>query len=209
MRDLQNLRQRIAQADRHFRAAEEARTRESDTLSETWESLKQRFDTQQTELARYRARLEVLVEANDELAAMIDLLIGTIEASAKRAQDETVPRITRLAQDLLTAEPNPAEMERLKVRSIEADAVAATPQPTEPDSPVIAARSDSPNVGAIIERIEGMVERGAAPLNGESPGAHDPEPQADDPLARELRDIQTLRNELTGLRDRITADVGR
>ena len=38
-----------------------------------------------------------------------------------------VPRITRLAQDLLTAEPNPAEMERLKVRSIEADAVAATP----------------------------------------------------------------------------------
>ena len=120
MRDLQNLRQRIAQADRHFRAAEEARTRESDTLSETWESLKQRFDTQQTELARYRARLEVLVEANDELAAMIDLLIGTIEASAKRAQDETVPRITRLAQDLLTAEPNPAEMERLKVRSIEA-----------------------------------------------------------------------------------------
>lgn len=227
MRDLQNLRQRIAQADQHFKAAEEARTRESDTLAETWESLKQRFDTQQLELARYRARLEVLVDANDELAVMIDRLIGTIEASAKRAQDETVPRMTRLARDLLVAEPSPAEMERLKAGSIETGAAAeedipsaegsvpapapgqaAARQPIAPDRRVIAADNRNGDVGAMIERIEGRVVRGTAPNDRTTRGGQEAGPPNDDSLARELRDIEILRNELTGLRDRITSDAG-
>lgn len=251
MRDIQTLRQRMAQADRHFRAAEEARSQESVSLSETWESLKQRFVDQQRELTRYRARIDVLVEANDELAGMIDRLLETLEASAKRVSDETVPRVVRLARDLLDNEkafdgrqrpiPDPPPLPPgLKAEGEAEDAAedAADDDDTgddlardrvvteDRDPRIIAERGETRNIGSLIERIGGMVERNAAariaraadaePAGPEAPPPPSPrtelqtEPEPEDRLSRELRDIESLRDQLSGLRGRITGrDAGR
>ena len=58
----------------------------------------------------------------------------------------------------------------------------------------------SPGIRSLIQRVEGAV--------GDPDGISDEagDDDEDDDLARELKEIEMLRNELSGLRDRIAAE---
>lgn len=246
MRDIELLKQRVGSAGRHLAATEQARDRESEALMEMWRQIRGRFAEQDNEIARYRAQVEQLVDANENLGRMVDELVATIEGSVDRGRDKTVPRITSLAEELLSTEPDPLAMtgpgaETTPPRRAEddLDTIAAADDDHgfgEPDSrdenregfgfgddaaapeaegSTVADEREadeeslSPGIRNLISRIE-AVNNGA--LNGVSGDAEeDAEPtadDADDELTRELREIETLRTELSGLRERISASGG-
>ena len=70
----------------------------------------------------------------------------------------------------------------------------------------------SPGIRSLIQRVEGSVREPRDTSNGtgvDGHGAGDGDDAVEDEdLARELQEIETLRNELSGLRDRITAADG-
>ncbi|MGB0632837.1 MAG: hypothetical protein ACPGRZ_19270, partial [Alphaproteobacteria bacterium] len=68
MRDLKVVKERIEYAERHLQASHTARERESDALMTMWSQIRDRFEAQETEIARYRAELAELSQANDDLA---------------------------------------------------------------------------------------------------------------------------------------------
>ena len=60
MRDIATLKERVDHAERHLKATETARNRESETLMDTWRKIRERFTHQEGEIARYRAEVESL-----------------------------------------------------------------------------------------------------------------------------------------------------
>ncbi len=234
MRDIATLNERVDHAERHLKATETARNRESEALMDTWRKIRERFTHQESEIARYRAEVESLTDSNQSLSRMVDDLIAIIDGNIERGRDETVPKITALAGDLLASEPSVEDFSQFADDAPEAD----TGQDTDTagfedvidldqdeadlaylDIPTsdttrddddgadrdVAEDSLSPGIRSLIQRVEGSV--------GESDGlsveADDDDDGAgageDDDLARELEEIEMLRNELSGLRDRITA----
>ena len=57
MRDLSVLKERIEYAERHLTASHTARERESHALMAMWQQIRDRFELQEQEIARYRAQL--------------------------------------------------------------------------------------------------------------------------------------------------------
>ena len=242
MRDTNLLKQRVETAEKHLSASELARASESDALVGMWNQIRDRFSEQEGEIARYRARVETLVQKNDELGRMVDALLASVEGTIKRSRDETVPKITALAEELLASEPEsvdpvveedtqfapmededdgfdpavdydaPLELETYDEEPEEDDASfgnlvreAAPDLPVE-DAPV---RGDSlsPGIRGLISRIEGLSKRRSVA----DPEIEDSPPAAmavgeDSDLARELQEIESLRNELSGLRERISSE---
>lgn len=252
MRDIATLKEQVGFAERHLKTAETARNRESETLMETWRKIRERFNHQEGEIARHRAEVEALIENNESLSRMVDDLIATIGGNVERARDETVPKITTLAEEMLASEPSEDDFARFAADA-DADAEDDGPAPdgdaAEPASPdddildldieaidaidaidkidtigpsntadldipsseapdddggsfeEVSAESLSPGIRNLIQRVEGSV--------GDA-GELSPDPEddfdEDDELARELKEIELLRSELSGLRDRITAD---
>lgn len=245
MRDIATLKEQVGFAERHLKTAETARNRESETLMETWRKIRERFNHQEGEIARHRAEVEALIENNESLSRMVDDLIATIGGNVERARDETVPKITTLAEEMLASEPSEDDFARFAADADDDDPAPEgdAAEPASPDDDVldldieaidaidkigtigasdtadldipsseapdddggsfeeVSAESLSPGIRNLIQRVEGSV--------GDA-GELSPDPEddfdEDDELARELKEIELLRSELSGLRDRITAD---
>ena len=105
MSDIDNLRQRIEQAELRLKTAHTARQRESAALTSMWDQIRDRFTVQSTEIVRLRERVATLEDTRDELNSMVRTLLGSVENSIERMADETVPHITVLAEDMLEAAP--------------------------------------------------------------------------------------------------------
>lgn len=190
MRDLQTLRQRVAQAGEYFKQAEEDRDRESASLVDAWESVQEQFEAQKQEIARYRARIDTLVAANDELAGMIDRLIATVEDSAKRAQEEAVPTISRMVREALSAEPMAEEA--AEIGQPTAPSSTKTGEITEPRAP------EPPSLTSPVEHgVKSLIER-----IGDAVGPSDAPTSDERPEDRQALDM--LRGELDGLRERLS-----
>ena len=106
MRDLGVLKERIEYAERHLTASHTARERESQALMTMWKQIRDRFELQEQEIARYRTQLSELTGTNDELTALVDRLITSVEGGIAQSGNETVPSIARLADDLLRSQPS-------------------------------------------------------------------------------------------------------
>lgn len=249
MRDLGVLKERIEYAERHLTASHTARERESQALMTMWKQIRDRFELQEQEIARYRTQLSELTGTNDELTALVDRLITSVEGGIAQSGNETVPSIARLADDLLRSQPSsdtasahvapradapedyaseleeileldtPApEPEReaevaaessfsesLKAALAEDDDVEEDDEISIPSSEPVHQDSASEGIRNLISRIENAVASptGATELNG-APGSEDTEDEDED-LARELQEIESLRTELNGLRNKISA----
>ncbi len=235
MRDIATLKERVDHAERYLKATETARNRESEALMETWRKIRERFTHQEGEIARYRAEVESLTDSNESLNRMVDDLIAIIDGNIERGRDETVPKITTLAGDLLASEPSPQDFAQFARDEPEADAVEETgtasaediidldqdeADPASLDFPTsdathedddgadgdVAEESLSPGIRSLIQRVEGSVGE----PDGSSVGTDEDDQigdgvEEDEDLARELKEIEMLRSELSGLRDRITA----
>ncbi len=229
MRDISTLKERVEYAGRHLKATETARNRESQALMDTWRKIRERFTHQEGEIARYRAEVESLTDSNESLSRMVDDLIAIIDGNIERGRDETVPKITTLAGDLLASEPSPEDFSSfaddtpvattwqdidnagsenvVDLDQDEADpAYLDTPAYDDDDDDAdrdAAEDSLSPGIRSLIQRVEGSVGESddlSIEADDDDFGVGE-----DDDLARELAEIEMLRNELSGLRDRITA----
>ncbi len=220
MRDIATLKERVDFAERHLKATETARNRESTALMDMWRKIRERFNHQEGEIARYRAEVETLNESNEALSRMVDDLIDIIDGNIERGRDETVPKIATLAEDLLASEPSAEDLSRFAEDAAEAPPTSHEPDTnradranldtlssdTAEDEDDLSDRSASeeslsPGIRSLIQRVEGAVgESGGLAPDADDDGA------GDDDLARELEEIELLRSELTGLRDRIAAE---
>lgn len=106
MSDIDILRQRIEQAELRLKTAHSARQRESAALASMWDQIRDRFAAQSTEIVRLRERIAILEDTRDELHGLVRTLLTSVEGSIERMVDETVPRITGLAEDLLDSAPS-------------------------------------------------------------------------------------------------------
>jgi hypothetical protein len=106
MSDIDSLKQRIEHAELRLKTAHSARQRESAALTAMWEQIRDRFAAQGSEIVHLRNRVAALEDTRDQLQSLVHTLLGAVEGSIDRMADETVPRITGLAEDLLEADPS-------------------------------------------------------------------------------------------------------
>lgn len=233
MSDMEALRHRIEQAELRLKTAHNARQRESAALTSMWEQIRERFAAQSAEILRLRERVSDLEDMRDALQSMLDTLLGSVESSIERMADETVPRITGLAGNLLESVPSPRPAAtRIEVPpprpASTATHVQAAEDAQEDDDDFSAMLTDaldddvdvpapppqerglesgnavSPGIRNLISRIERSFDREADPSQQTSAGAASAE-NGDEDLSRDLDDIRRLRDELQSLRTRIGA----
>ncbi|MFT7570136.1 MAG: hypothetical protein ACI9JL_001163 [Paracoccaceae bacterium] len=277
MRDLGVLKERIEYAERHLSASHSARERESQALMAMWRQIRDRFEAQEQEITRYRAQLAEMTNLNDELSSLVDRLIQSVEGGVADSENETVPEIARLADDLLQSQPasrptsgqnagpaasltpprapmpppasKPAVAREPAVRIPEPEEILELDTPADPpfatatdtaenapdtsfgasleaalaesidddddlsipQSTPVAEASASEGIRDLISRIENAVATPADELAASDPAQADrasadtaPD-EEDEDLARELLEIEALRNELNGLRNKISA----
>ena len=70
MADIDGLKQRIEFIDLRLKTAHSARERESATLVDMWEQIRDRFQSQNAEILSLRERIRVLEDARDDLQNM-------------------------------------------------------------------------------------------------------------------------------------------
>ena len=174
---------------------------------------------------------EALSRMVDDLIAIIDGNIErgrdeTVPKIATLAEDllasEPSPEdLSRFAEDAAAAPPAPREPDtdraaRRGDHELDPDDAPPAVLDTHPsdateDEDDLADRSASeeslsPGIRSLIQRVEGAVgESGGLAQDVDDHGADD-DGAGDDDLARELEEIELLRSELTGLRDRIAAE---
>lgn len=219
MGELDVLKQRMEHAALRLQTAHSARERECTALNETWERIRTRFIEQTEEMAALRARIAELENEKDELSEMVRGLLSAIEDGVDHMRDGSVPRIAAMAGELLEeAGASSASADSIAGQMLpdardaarhaampetatgqEADTVEHFEGPLEVDFPDPADESLSPGIRDLIGRIEGSF------ANPSDPGSDDA-PEDEDELARDLREIQNLRNELNGLRARISVE---
>lgn len=222
MGEMDVLKQRMEHAALRLRTAHSARERECNALNETWERIRARFAEQAAETTALRARVAELENEKDDLAGMVRGLLAAIEDGVEHMRDGTVPRIAAMAGELLEegrTAPVPARAdraERTQPGASETTRKAAMPETgtertagdggisgddpdgqLEVDFPEPAGESLSPGIRNLIGRIEDSF---GGPAGADGDGV----PEDEDELARDLREIESLRNELNGLRARIS-----
>ena len=121
MPDLEVLKKRVENAEKHLKAVQSARENECTALLELWAQIRDRFAQQDQEIAEYRARVAELGDINAELTQLVDVMIKTIEKSVTRTNDDTVPKIAELARELLVSEP---KVNGLHARAMSSDSTA-------------------------------------------------------------------------------------
>ena len=256
MRDLGVLKERIEYAERHLSASHSARERESQALMAMWRQIRDQFEAQEQEIARYRTQLVEMTDVNDELSALVDRLIQSVEGGIADSENETVPEIARLANDLLQSQPAsrpspgptqsrrpppPASESRIPEPEeiLELDTPADPPfaETTDADENIsvssfgesleealaesvddddddtlsippaapVAEASASEGIRDLISRIENAVATPEDAAEMASAGADESAEEEDEDLARELQEIEALRSELNGLRNKISA----
>ena len=246
MADIDGLKQRIELIDLRLKTAHSARERESAALVETWEQIRDRFQSQNAEILSLRERIRVLEDAKEDLQGMVDSLLGAVEGGLERMSDETVSSIRKMANELLSesappetlpeappvsqSEPPapgfaPVEQEEsdetddtedddfLAALERSANAAANPVRPTEPEEDDVLALDTpidapvSPGIRDLIARIEETT--GEFGTGGSGDEAIDPQEshdsqEAPEELEQDLLEIEQLRNELLGLRQKIS-----
>ncbi|MBM3486983.1 MAG: hypothetical protein FJX67_10170 [Alphaproteobacteria bacterium] len=137
MPDLESFRQRVEQAEARLKAVHAARERESAALVDMWRQIRTRFTKQEEEIARVRALANALDDKNNALQEMVENLLGTIENNIRKTGNETVPRITGMAQELLEAASG--EPAYAALRGQEARETPPAAAPSRHDAPLAAA----------------------------------------------------------------------
>ncbi len=129
------------------------------------------------------------------------------EIDENSAQDELLAAIERSLNDADDF-PEPAEAEELALTTVVDDASTSIPDMNDnspgeaPRKPVATDRSImpiSPGIRNLVQRLEGVT------LQSYSSGKTDEKPVEEDDLSRDLREIEVLRGELMGLRERVSA----
>ncbi|NKB19736.1 MAG: hypothetical protein GKS01_04240 [Alphaproteobacteria bacterium] len=235
MADLEGLKQRIELIDARLKTAHVARERESAALSDIWEQIRERYLDQMTEIDSMRQQIHELEETKDELTKLIHALLAAIETNLSHASDETVPQIKAMADALLetpsaaietatTENFSPIESAELLDEPLsktlendlnETDDLISAIEDTLDDEDLneIADASNniergeqtaalSPGIRDLIGRIEEAV--GPVTLEGDE-SVSTPADKIDE-LGKDLQEIEELRGELMGLRERITSN---
>src|SRR5262245_56697249 len=114
MPNLETLKSRVERAERNLKSAETTREMESQALVEMWRQIRERFETQESEIQLYRDKLAEVEDKHKDLLKLVETLLGVIEkATGRGGPDDAVPRITGLAEAMLggraVAKPEPEE----------------------------------------------------------------------------------------------------
>lgn len=225
MRDISALKERIDQAELQLKAAENDRVRESDALMKMWRQIRQRFVSQEQEIANYRDKVTQLMRRNEELAQMVETMVRTIEASAEGTRDETAAKVSGLAEELLNndyparsahllEEPGdevaedfdePDDVLELNVAA-EEDPDARFEDDDRAPSPSASDESRSPGIRSLVGRFEAAMHRS---VRRDRPRLAEPPALSDDRDGeRNQNELENLRHELQGLRRRMTETAG-
>lgn len=237
MADIEGLKQRIELIDLRLKTAHSARERESAALMEMWEQIRERFQQQNSEILDLRNRISSLEDTRSDLQNMVINLLGSVESGLARMSDETVPQIRKMALDLLDKQeaehadrswqPNDRLEDYMPSGTANGDSQdndfltelersMAEPAETEPDaietdgplssgSRGITAAPVSPGIRDLIARIGSSVAQSDPPADESM--VEEAETLAPEALTRDLLEIEHLRNELLGLRARISHDA--
>ncbi len=181
MAELQSLRSRVEQVQVKLKAANAARTSESEALSKLWQQIRARYTAQEKELAELRSRSAELEDTRDELLGLVRHLLEATEGATEGISDSTVPEISRMAGELLAtgnqpkpdpvaapAAPEPVAMTDApelhdKPTPAPQQAVAPPPPPAPKPAatePVPVTESLSPGIRTLIARVEGVFDEG-------------------------------------------------
>ncbi len=233
MAELETLRARVEKVNVDLKSAHASRESESEGLMALWQQISTRFAEQNQELARLRQKCSEMEDAKDELSSMVRTLLDAIETTTEEINDRTMPQISNMAKELLGAGPDtPATSARpdrakpaAEERPTDPMPAALAPVDLTPAPPVHEAgigdtlsvgESLSPGIRNLISRVGGVFDKAEADDDPEPDHAdttpYDDFPEAsmdevsadtDDDLARDMREIEKLRTELQGLRQRI------
>jgi hypothetical protein len=189
MPNLETLKSRVERAERNLKSAETTREMESQALVEMWRQIRERFETQESEIQLYRDKLAEVEDQHKELLKLVEMLLGVIEKSTGRGgPDDAVPRITGLAEAMLegraVGKPEPEAEEDVVVATIE-------------DEPPLRKPRTKRDIRDLVSRVA-EARRGAAPLTE----THDDELDIADP-DDDLDQLEQLRAELDDLGDRL------
>jgi hypothetical protein len=183
MPNLDALKTRVERAERNLDAARAARDAESRSLVEMWRQIRDRYEAQEHEIEAYRARIAALEDAHAEMVGLIEALLGSVEKIAGRAGDETVPKITGLAEALLDGKPVPDDW----------NDIPETPEPGEDASRDEAReRRARRDIHDLVSRVTES-RRAALPATNTNP---------------ETRELEDIRAELEELGERMSARAG-
>lgn len=234
MPDLNVLRQRVDDAERRLAAAQKSRERECQGLMDMWLQIRDRFEAQEQEIAAYRTRLSVLQDANAQLTELIGSMLRGIEGNVAQTEEDTVSAIAAMARTLLHSGPLAREAQSNFRSKDLRTGTSETTHGAIVDSEFLNLESVSepPSVSSAMEtagRTQDLPERmrrqnadnfteeivdESEPSNTtySELAAQYPDPRdfevhkdhEDTELRRELEEIELLRRELSGLRQRIT-----
>lgn len=234
MPDLNVLRQRVEDAERRLATAQKSRENECQGLMDMWLQIRDRFEAQEQEIAAYRTRLSVLQDANAQLTELIGSMLRGIEGNVAQAEEDAVPAIAEMARTLLHADPRSREFqtnvrykdlrsgtgettlgaivdsEILNLEPVSEPPPVATVMETPAQARDLPERMRRPNAENFAEEIVDTNEPSNttySELAAQFPDPREfevPEGHEDIELGRELEEIELLRRELSGLRQRIT-----
>jgi hypothetical protein len=101
MPNLDALRSRVERAERSLKSVQTTRDMESQALVEMWRQIRERYETQESEIQLYRDKLDQVEAQHQDLCKLVETLLSVVEKSTGRSGDDTVPRITGLAEAML------------------------------------------------------------------------------------------------------------
>jgi hypothetical protein len=101
MPNLDALRSRVDRAERSLKSVQTTRDMESQALVEMWRQIRERYEAQESEIQLYRDKLGQVEAQHQELCKLVETLLMVVEKSTGRSGDDTVPRITGLAEAML------------------------------------------------------------------------------------------------------------
>ena len=228
MTKLNSLKARIEQASQTLRKTSAVREQESSALINMWRQMRERFVRQNAELDELRGRIVTLETTRDELAGLIHTQLEQVEDDIEKMSDVSVWRITAMATELLESESGTPSVaagsnhqhatEPTGSRALQ-NAMSAVAEPAHPvvwnesshAAPDIAEspgetemHDESPRVEirSLISRVEEAFD-----TTGEFEITVDDGPQnPDKELARDMKDIEALREELERLRAKTSTE---
>ena len=228
MTDLNSLKARIEQASQILRETSAVREQESSALINMWRQMRDRFARQNAELDELRGRIVTLEMTRDELAGLIYTLLEQVENNIEKRSDVSVWRITAMAAELLDSESgtpgvaassnhqhateptgSPVVQNAMSAVANPADPVAWNEPPdAAPDiaeSPREIEMHDelpSAEIRSLISRVEEAFDTAGEFEITVDDGPENPDKE----LARDMKDIEALREELERLRAKTSTE---
>ncbi len=205
MTDIDGLKQRIGLVDLRLQTAHSARERESASLIEMWEEMRNRYADQQDTVAELRQKISELENTRDELTALVSGLLEAVESGIERMADDSIPDIREMAGQLIGldgAEREEETEEKRRDQDFELVLSEALAEPEDTDEPKTVPLSNE-GIKQLIRRVElaAMTEREAEAELESTPWDGGNENDNEDELV-------SLRAELEKLRQQSLAATG-